>query len=238
MAIINLTADNVEGIVSQVHEIFNHERLSLLEKVIDVPDVGDEVYSWLLPRENNKKIIEALPPWYQPKAKYMYIKVDMFSNGSRKEGGYTPTLRLPALKEEWYKFQECWLDLVIPFAESAAWNSNVLYLWLENTDKVPQGPAGDFIKELFTIAKEHADLDDKVAQAATTMREFLSQHRTLQTALKECPAVMSYVPEWMKKELNRVPPKRVRRPPAPKAEKKEIDMSQLVTQATIAKLNL
>jgi len=237
MAIINLTPDNVEGIVSQVHEVFNHERLGLLEKVIDVPDVGDEVYSWLLSRENNKKIIEALPPWHQPRTKQMYIKVDINRDGKQYNGGYTPTLRL-SLKEDWYKLGESWSGMTIPFANAATWSSNVLYLWLENTDKVPQGPAGDFVKKLYTIAKEHADLDYKVTQAVTTMREFLGQHRTLQTALKECPAIMSYIPEWMKQELNRVPFKRVRRPPAPKAEKKEIDMSQLVTQATIAKLNL
>ncbi len=237
MAIINLTVDNVEGIIGQVHEIFNHERLALLEKTIEVPDVGDEMYSWLLPRENNKKIIEALPPWVKVRNKYMTIKVDTYRNGHNQMGYYTPAFRL-TLKEDWYRLSESHGYIDIPFANSALWDSNTLTIWLENTDKVPQGPAGDFVKKLFAIAKEHAELDNKVTLAVVTMREFLSQHRTLQTALKECPAVMSYVPEWMKQELNRVPPKRVRRPPMPKTEKKEIDMSQLVTQATISKLNL
>lgn len=237
MAIINLTVDNVEGIIGQVHEIFNHERLALLEKTIEVPDVGDEVYSWLISRENNKKIIEAMPPWCQQRHKQIYIKVNTNCIIGSANENYIPILRLD-LKEDWCKLASSWMPIDIPFAVNSTWDSNVLYLWLENTDKVPQGPAGDFVKKLFAIAKEHAELDNKVTLAVVTMREFLSQHRTLQTALKECPAVMSYVPEWMKQELNRVPPKRVRRPPMPKTEKKEIDMSQLVTQATISKLNL
>lgn len=236
MAIVNLTCYNVEGIVGTVHEIFNQERLHLLEKVIEVPDVGDEVHSWLISRENNKKIIEAMPSWCQQKSKYIYIKVSTDCTTGNSEH-YIPTLRLD-LKEDWCKLGSGIYELNIPFATQAMLNNTTLYLWLNDTDKVPEGPAGDFVKQLFMIAKEHNEINDKIAQAVTTMREFLSQHRTLQTALKECPAIMSYVPEWMKGELNRVPPKRVRRPPAPKVEKKEIDMSQLVTQATIAKLNL
>lgn len=236
MAIVNLTTDNVENIVGCVHEIFNHERLPLLEKPIEVPDIGDEVYSWLISRENNKKVIEALPQWHKPRIKHMSISVNIIHNGDMSNDYYVPTYRL-SLKEDWHLLSGCaYVD--IPFAEEATWNNGNLRLVLKDTDKVPQGLAGDFIKQLFAIAKAHVDIDDKIAQAIKTVREFLGQHRTLQTALKECPAIMSYVTEWMKQELNRVPPKRVRRPPMSKAEKKEIDMSQLVTQATIAKLNL
>lgn len=121
---------------------------------------------------------------------------------------------------------------------SAAFNGELLTLYLEDTSGLPQGQAADFVKSLLTLAQQHNKITDKTHAAVVTMREFLGQHRTLQTALKECPAIISYVPDWMKQELNRVPPKRVRRPPIPKGEKKQIDMTELVTQATIAKLNL
>ncbi len=237
MAIINLTWETVDGIVGQVHEIFNQERNALMAEAIEAPNVGDEVYSWILPRENNKKILEAMPDWHKPKTKHIYIKVNAQRNGVNDDTTYAPILRLN-LKEDWYRLGNAWPGINTPFAEFAAWDGNVLSLYLKDTDKVPQGPAGDFVKSLFAVAQKHNELTERVKQATNTMREFLGQHRTLQTALKECPAVMSYVPDWMKQELNRVPPKRTRRPPIPKAEKKEIDMSQLVTQATIAKLNL
>jgi len=240
MAIINLTWDNVDGIVCQVHEIFNQERNTLLAEALGVTealDAGDEVYSWLLPRENNKKILEAMPDWHKPKTKHIYIKVNAQRNEENEDSAYVPILKL-SLKEDWYRLGNAWPSITIPFAKWTSWDTDVLVLYLKDTDKVPQGPAGDLVKKLFTIAQKHNELTEKIEQAVTTMREFLGQHRTLQTALKECPAIMSYVPDWMKQELKRVPPKRTRRPPIPKAEKKEIDMSQLVTQATIAKLNL
>lgn len=235
MAIINLTYDNVDGIIGEVYRVFNEERNAIMAEPIVPPEgAGDELMSWLVPREDNKKILEAMPDWCKSLQRQFYVKVDINAGGSL----FTPTVHVP-LTEEWYNFSCIYAVPSISGAELASWNGQVLNLFLKDTESgLPQGKATEFIKQLFAIAKKHDDITKKTGQAVSTMREFLGQHRTLQTALKECPAVMSYVPDWMKQELNRVPPKRTRRPPIPKGEKKEIDMSQLVTQATISKLNL
>jgi len=154
------------------------------------------------------------------------------------DSSYTPMVHMP-LTEQWYNFNCVYAVPSISGIDAASWDGQILHLTLKDTESgLPQGKATEFVKQLFAIAKKHDDISKKTKQAVSTMHEFLGQHRTLQTALKECPAVMSYVPDWMKQELNRVPPKRTRRPSIPKGEKKEIDMSQLVTQATISKLNL
>lgn len=238
MAIINLTYDNIDGIIGEVYRIFNEERNAIMAEPIGVPEgVGDELMSWLVPREDNKKVLEAMPEWCKSKQKRFYVKVDFFDTEA-VDSPNTPIITAP-LSEAWYHYNGTWANIGIKGAEVSTWDGQVLRLYLRDTESgLPQGKATEFVKQLFAIAKKHDDISKKTEQAVSTMREFLGQHRTLQTALKECPAVMSYVPDWMKQELNRVPPKRTRRPPIPKGEKKEIDMSQLVTQATISKLNL
>lgn len=235
MAIINLTYDNVDGIIGEVHRTFNEERNAIMAEPIVPPEgVGDELMSWLVSREDNKKILDAMPDWCKPLQKQFYIKVDIITDDS----SFTPIVHVP-LTEQWYNYGCVYATPSISGTEATSWDGQILHLILKDTESgLPQGKATEFVKQLFAIAKKHDDITKKTEQAVNTMREFLGQHRTLQTALKECPAVMSYVPDWMKQELNRVPPKRTRRPPIPKGEKKEIDMSQLVTQATISKLNL
>lgn len=239
MAIINLTYENVDAIVGQVHQLFNQERNALMEQAIEPPqNVGDDVYALLLPRENNKKILEAMPEWHKNPKKQVYLKVNAQQNGQNIDCGCSPILNLK-LTEQWYQLNGSWMNVTAPGADYATWDGNVLRLYLKDTESgLPEGQAGELIKKLYAISKQHVEITEKTEVAVNTMREFLGQHRTLQTALKECPAIMSYIPDWMQHELKRVPPKRTRRPPIPKGEKKEIDMSQLVAQATIAKLNL
>jgi hypothetical protein len=109
---------------------------------------------------------------------------------------------------------------------------------LNDTESLPQNAAGEFVKSLFDIVKQHEEITNRATEAVDTMRKFLRQHRYLQSALKECPAVAAYLPNWMKQELEREPEKRTRRKPTPKVEKEKIDMSQLVIKATVDKLNL
>lgn len=238
MAIINLTYDNVDDIIGEVHRIFNEERNAVMAEPIVPPEgIGDELMSWLVSREDNKKILEAMPEWCRSTQQRFYVKVDFFGTDA-ENSPHTPIIILP-LSEAWYRYSGTCANVGVKGAEISTWDGQVLRLYLKDTESgLPQSKATEFIKQLFAVAKKHDDITKKTEQAVSTMREFLGQHRTLQTALKECPAVMSYVPDWMKQELNRVPPKRTRRPPIPKGEKKEIDMSQLVTQATISKLNL
>lgn len=239
MAIINMTWDNIDSIVGQVVQVFNQERNAIIEQVVVVPEnVGDDVYAMLLPRENNKKILEAMPEWHACVRDHIYLKVEAQQNGQNIDCPYSPVIRLN-LNEQWYSLHGSWRVITVPGVDCTTWDGNILRLYLKDTESgLPEGPVGDLIKNLYAISKQHADITAKTEAAAGTMREFLGQHRTLQTALKECPAVMSYIPDWMQHELKRVPPKRTRRPSVPKSEKKEIDMSQLVAQATIAKLNL
>jgi len=62
MAIINLTYDNIDGIIGEVYRIFDEERNAIMEEPVVPPEgAGDELLSWIVPRENNKKILEAMP---------------------------------------------------------------------------------------------------------------------------------------------------------------------------------
>lgn len=235
MAIINLTRETTDCIISEVVNVFNQERMPLLEQKFVAPSgVGDDIMSWLVPRETNKKLLEIMPEWCSHTKKYIFLAV----HSPNSHEVYNPTIQLP-FNEAWYYYSPSKTTLRdITGVTKAVFNGELLTLYLEDTSGLPQGQAADFVKSLLTLAQQHNKITDKTNSAVATMREFLGQHRTLQTALKECPAIISYVPDWMKQELNRVPPKRTRRPPIPKAEKKQIDMTELVTQATIAKLNL
>lgn len=238
MAIINLTWENIDGILGEVHRVFNQEREPIMaEPIVPPAGVGDDLMSWLVPRDVNKKIVEAMPDWCKTAQKLIYLKVDI-ANESNEGSAFTPIIRLP-LSEVWHRYPGTLTQVITNGVHYAGWDGQTLYLCLKDTESgLPQDRATDFVKQMFAIAQKHYEISKKASKAVETMREFLGQHRTLQTALKECPAIMSYVPDWMKQELNRVPPKRTRRPPIPKAEKKEVDMSQLVAQATISKLNL
>lgn len=234
MATVYLSHDNIDGIIGEVHKLFNDKREAIMaEKIVPPNGVGDELMSWVVSRETNKKVLDALPPWATTKQQRFYVKVDVPGTWD----GYTPVIHLP-LQEQWYSYNRKTMDVGVKGADTSSWDGQVLRLQLTNTDNLPQSTAIEFIKRLFSIAQRHAEIGEQANKAATTMNEFLQQHRTLQSALKECPAILSYVPDWMKQELERVPPKRTRRPPADKREKKDIDMTQLVTEATISKLNL
>jgi len=235
MAIINLTKETTDCIIGEVVNVFNQERMPLLEQKFVVPSgVGDDIMSWVVPRETNKKLLEIMPEWCTRTRNHIYLSVCHASG----QNVYNPTIALQ-LNEAWYSYSPKKVILpTITGAKSTTFNGELLTLYLEDTSGLPQGQAADFVKSLLTLAQQHNKVTDKTNAAAATMREFLDQHRTLQTALKECPAIISYVPDWLKQELNRVPPKRTRRPPIPKGEKKQVDMTELVAQATIAKLNL
>lgn len=229
MAIVPITAEVKNSVLSQVRRVYEAS-MSKISTDFDsqVKDgMGDELYSWIIPVAKEKQLREILPPWAVRETGYMYLSVTGVN-----------CYNVMLLFKEPHVLLNGSGTVDIP-GTNAYWDGCSLTIEITDESQLPAGQVTNLIramnKTIIAQKKIKADAND----ACTTMDKFLSQHRTLQTAIKEFgPALTTYFDHWITEELNRIPPKRTRGPAKPKPPPEPVDLKKLIGKATASKLNL
>lgn len=229
MAIVPINAEVKNSVLSQVRRVYEAGMSKInLDFDAEVKDgMGDELYSWIIPVAKEKQIRELLPPWAIREMPYIYIQVN---------GVYAYSVCLM------YKQPHLTLNgsgvVGIPGA-NAYWDGVSLTLEVTDESQLPVGQVTNLIRAMNKAITAQKKIKDEANIACDTMDKFLSQHRTLQSAIKEFgPALTTYFDHWITEELNRVPPKRNRGTGVPKKPPEPVDLKKLIGKATASKLNL
>lgn len=241
MATVKLNAAAINDIVGQVRANYEQDRLKFMDKEWDIgPDVGDEMYSWLLPVEKEKKLRETMPPWMFRETNGMHIRVENSIDGHvNTHSPYSTVLRLK-FKEKHLIGMGLTYVVDLPGVETSWWDGTTLTLWMKDEKhELPKSTASTLVDELYAQLAKHNKVTKASEEAQKTMRAYLPQFSSVQKAIKkDGPWLTAYLPQWMKDEMNRIPPKRVRIPKAAKGEPVEVNINKLVARATASKLNI
>lgn len=242
MATVKLNAAAINDIVGQVRASYEQDRLKFMDKEFEIgPDVGDEVYSWLVPVDKEKQLRELMPPWMVRQNTSMCIRVEQTEGTGliKTCSPYSTVLRLP-FKDKHLIGTGHTFEVDLPGVESSWWDGTTLTLWMKDEKhELPESTASKLVDELYAQLAKHDKVTKTSEEAQKTMRAYLGQFSSVQKAIKkDGPWLTAYLPQWMKDEMNRVPPKRVRIPKSAKTEPVEININKLVARATANKLNI
>lgn len=229
MAIVPITKEIKHSILSQVRRVYEADinKLNIDFDSQVKEGMGDELYSWLIPEDKEEKLRELLPPWAVRQQSFIYLNV---------QGIYTYSLCLATKQPRLVLNGQGPTE--IP-GTIAYWDGCSLNLTVVDESQLPVGQVANLIKAMNKVVQAQQKIKDDANTACETMDKFLSQHRTLQSAIKEFgPALATYFDHWITEELKRVPPKRNRGTGIPKAPPEPVDLKKLIGKATASKLNL
>lgn len=241
MATINLTEDTVYEITCSVERIYNAERTK-----ISYPDsplsgsYGDTFAEWLLPKDKMEALTNAMPFWMKQYTKSYNVKIGT----PLANAHYSPWMRLDCseLVLDLHNRHETYSNFTVstPGINNIDNISTGFVIHLsDGGDSLPKSDLRDSIIDLNKYVEANGRITTECTEAVDTMRKFLKQHRTLQSAMKEFgPSLSFYVPSWLMEEYNRVPPKRTRKPKSEQPEKTPVKLDGLIAKATVSKLNI
>lgn len=235
MATVYIREDVTNSILARIHAVYEVDRAKIDNTLPKASaEFAEEVYSLLMPKADRDKVLSMLPEWMQFKRSTLMLRVIPFGVTNTR---YSPTMHL-ALPESTLALNSYCELTSVPGVENAVWDGTTMTLHLaENWSALPITDKA-VISKAESIAAQHNKLTEATTEARATMRTFLEQHRTLQSAMKAFgPALKTYIDTWLQRELDRVPPKRLITPKAAK-EKIKVNIAKLVTKATTAQLNI
>lgn len=235
MATVTINNDVILSITAKVQHLYTIDRAKIDNTTPDVPvGLAEELYDLLMPATDRKKVLELLPPWmtfYQHS-----FTVRVVPPGSTNFR-WCPVLSLVLPVDTLMINHNANIE-TIPGVKHLHWDGVNMTLYLADDWSALPIKDKDFIAKVANVAIEHDKLTKASKEASNTMRLFLEQHRTLQSAMKAFgPALKTYIDPWLQMELDRVPPKRVTKPKV-KQEKVEVNIAKLVTKATATQLNV
>lgn len=241
MATINLTEDIVYEITCSVERIYNAERnkIEYPHKPIS-GDYGDTFAEWLLPKDKMEALTNATPSWMKQYTSRYTVRISTTSDNAH----YSPWMLLdcsaPVLDLHNKRDNYSTFTVSTPGINAIDNVSTGFIIHLsDGGDSLPKSDLRDSIIDLNKYIEANGRITTEYIEAVDTMRKFLKQHRTLQSAMKEFgPSLSFYVPAWLMEEYNRVPPKRTRKPKSEQPEKAPVKVDGLIAKATVSKLNI
>lgn len=235
MAIVRTTPDIVSSICGQVRQLYDAER-----KKIDittppvVPGLAEYFIDLLFPLADQKKIIELYPEGAKPLQHYTVGL--QFKNAENTSGWATaPVVHV--------HIQDClstggiFIKENLPGIKKLQMSGPMINVELDEDVSALPTLVAQFAKSCAEIHTKFSDASKRSKAAVENMRNFLKDHRTLQSALKAMPALKFYLDQWITFELERKVEPKERKPKAAE-EKKPYDMTELITKAAINRLSL
>lgn len=235
MATIKITGDVVTAVTGRVREVFEADRHKIVKDLPEVPvGFSDYLYEHFMSLPDQTKFEAAAPEWMQlRRATGCSVRLRSEDISHWRSCPVVPTsFKNPQL----YFSQEIALT-ELPGIASLTWNGACLcVVFKKDLDGVPEKFKA-YIKTLVAIPEAHQKISDGSRDAAVTMAKFLAQHKTLQSAVKDNPALKHYFDEWINQQWAAKPPPRPKKPKAT-VEKEVVDISKLIAKAAVDKLNL
>lgn len=235
MATIKITPDVVTAITGRVREVFEADRHKIVKDLPEVPvGFSDYLYEHLMSLPDQTKFEAGAPKWMALK------RIAGCSIRVRLEG--LPNWRSCPVVPTTFKNPQLYFgqDVILTELADAAeltWNGVCLCItFKKDLDGVPEKFKA-YIKTLAAIPEAHQKISDASRDAAVTMAKYLAQHKTLQSAVKNDPALKHYFDDWINQQWNRKAPPRPKKPKVP-VEKEVVDISKLIAKAAVDKLNL
>lgn len=200
--------------------------------------VGDDVFGLLLPSNIEKQILDMSPNYLHNTGKIVYVGL---AGATHVDDYFHTPVRVMA---------ECDHQHIVPVhgteirnapgIEVATYYGGVMTITLATDGSVIEAEnLRKFVDDMKAIGDYNAGIDTDVKKALSDMGTFLSQHRTLQSAVKAFgPALMEFIPKDIQEQMDR--PSKPIEPKAKrvKPEKVEVDLGSLVAHATTHKLRL
>lgn len=235
MATVKITDNTITSIVAKVRQVHEADREKINNTVPETPPgFAEEVYSLLMPEAERKVVFNALPEWARKQQNGFTLRVVPFGATNLR---WCPVLCLGLPKDTLALPNMCLLESV-PGAKQLSWDGHNMVLHLAEDWSVLPIKDKSFIEKIADVAAQHDKLTKASKEASNTMRLFLEQHSTVQSAMKAFgPSFKKYIDPWLQMELDRVPPKRANKPKA-KKEKVEVNIAKLVAKATAIQLNV
>lgn len=230
MATVHLNQNNIDQICWNARAVIRATQGILPSFPMTLPEgVADEVYSLALPVANEKTIRDNLPNWAIRETEGLHISINDMN------GGVTP-YAMGVFKSPHIELSG-WGDVYnVPGFDHISFSSGTVVIYLATDGTTIESPIlRQYVEDTQKVLEAHKEANAEVEKAAKDLEVFLSQHRTLQSAIKECEAIWEYVPRHIRSTYERkVEP----RPRKPKTEKVNVDMGPLVAYATTHKLGL
>lgn len=235
MATVKMTPNVVTQIIAKVRELHEADRQKISNEVGKAPpELGAEFYSMVVPLENQKKIKELMPEGVVAHPGCVSVRIMPHGVPAKWSPVIYTTVPPEAMLMPWYITHEN-----IPGTEKVHWDGATVNVNLaEDWSALAAPKSREYIKKLTDFANKHNDVTKKAKEASDTMRLFLEQHKTVQSAMKEFgPALKAYIDPWLQQQLDAPNPKRVVKPKVVK-EKVEVNVAKLVAKATVNQLNI
>lgn len=234
--IIKITPAYVNQICMSVRETFMEEHHKVNNSVPEVPSqLGEYFYGLPMPIDDQQKVLALFPEGMKPSTiKKVCLKID----GPSGDGKYhwAPSVYVPIRKG--LRFGTKFIREDFPgIKKFVIEGSTVSIILAEDTTSLPPA-VRDFVTKVASISEEHRAIDAKINAEVENMKNFLKDHKTLQSAIAAMPGLKFYINWFIQQELDAPEPEKPPRKPRKRAEKQPYDISGLVTKAAIARLNL
>lgn len=234
MAMVRTTPDVVSSICTKVRELYDADRMKIKKDLPQVPSgLAEYFIDLVFPIADQKKIFDLYPTSMKP-PRMLILGLQFKNTGTNASWNWAPVVYVQVTD---CMFLPTTVIDNLPGIKKLVINGSLIQAELEeDVSALPVGVA-QFTKDCAAIHSKYNDVGVKTKLAVENMRNFLKDHRTLQSALKAMPALKFYLDRWIIAELERkVEPKERKAKVA--EEKKTYDVSDLITKAAINRLSL
>lgn len=237
MATVKITETVITSITAQVRKVYEAGR----EKIdMTLPETiegfANYLHELLVDRNSEKAMLAAMPEWY-PRSMIQTFTVRMTNKGNSSWRN-APTIYV-TLKEPMLQLPVGITRHGLPGIEAISWNGSLLSVVFDDVALIPS-KYRDYVTKMIAIPAAHDKITKASKEAADTMARFLRQFKTVQAALKAengGPALSHFFDYWLKNELERKPPPRVRKPKE-KVDPETVDITKIIAKAAADKLSL
>lgn len=231
---VPMSPNLIYSIKTNTAKLFEEERKEIVSPTHAPPGVGDLIYGSVLNLHHEEQIRSLMPDWQYDLIDHVTVLVQPLNSDNGYTRSHTPHVEATFSKAR----------LAIPRRGTIYSVKGIAKLrWDVSTVTISPATDGstiddltlrEFVEKMSTIYDQHRAVTEKVVQAEADIEKFLSQHKTLQSAVKEMgPSLLEFVPPRTRQLYEQAGAKQEAPKPAVK-----VDTSYIAARATLNKLGL
>lgn len=231
---VPMSANLIYQIRTNVSRMYEKERASL-ELALPVPvGVSDALYNMVCPLENEQRIREAAPGNAFETSVGVSINVTRNTTDNSLSRVFSPRADGRMATQRIIFPRPITVYSAQGIAKLTYNRGTFTIIPASDGTKIADPAVRDLVEAMATRFDKHKNITDEARKAEEDISKYLGQHKTLQSAVKDFPALMEYVPDRVKEVYNQASKKETDAAPA----KEKVDIGYLAVKATLNKLDM